>query len=54
MKSLDQELSQGSFLILPITIIIGLMIYNYKKVRISILSVSFFGIVSPANEVAGR
>ena len=39
MKSLDQELSQGSFLILPITIIIGLIVYNYKRVRTSILSV---------------
>ena len=39
MKSLDQELSQGSFLILPITIIIGLIVYNYKRVRTSISSV---------------
>ena len=39
MKSLDQELSQGSFLILPVTIIIGLVVYNYKRVRTLISSV---------------
>ena len=31
-KSLEQELNQGSFLILPLTLLLGYAIYNYQTV----------------------
>ena len=33
-KSLEQELSQGSVLVLPIAILLGVAIYNYQKVKL--------------------
>ena len=33
-KSLEQELSQGSVLALPIAILVGVAIYNYQKVKL--------------------
>lgn len=35
-KSLEQELSQGSVLALPIAILLGVAIYNYQKVKLTL------------------